>query len=202
MSTIVTQTKVITINAGDCFLLPSDAVIEAVSTDGAVTFSSDNCPALVNTLQTKTEAFTCYIALFAGPQTDGSWSSATQNLEPGNYFVEAIVINGVEYAIPAIQMGNTDDGPYDADGQVYNFTNFLKSGSNPLATLFGATITSEVNSDKGSSGSSENRGWSVKIVFQTVPSIGDNMFFKVRTQLVGQFESVPSTNIYVKVNAC
>lgn len=202
MSELVTKTKTITVNAGDCIILPSDAVIQAVSTDGSVSFSSENCPSLAATLTSKTEVFTCYQSIFAGPVSDsGTSDSATQNWEPGNFFVLGLMINGIEYLLDEIVMGNDDDGPYDSTSQNFNFSNFLKGSSNPFHALFSATIDSAVNEDSGGA-DNDNRGFTVRVNFETIPSIGNNMFFIVGTNLISQFGDITTSRMYVKANAC
>lgn len=90
MSTSNTAIKTITVTAGECFILPVDAKITSVIVDGAVTFSSDGCPALPAELTTKTTQRVCAALL-----TQEANGSGTPNYE--SVYLQGMRINGVNY---------------------------------------------------------------------------------------------------------
>lgn len=190
--------KTITINAGDCVILPSDASIQSVVVDGSVSFSSESCAPLVATIQSKVESYSTYRVIFTGPVSDSGLSGdATQNWEPGNYFLVGLRVGGVDYNIYEQDMGAEDNGPYATVDMNFKISQWLKSALNPFAPLFSATVDCAVTEDSSGSGN-DHRGWTVRCDFQTVPSIFNDMFFIVRTNVVSQFGDITSATAYLK----
>ena len=170
--------KSVTLAVGETFTLPPGAQI--VSASGGLESFTSTCPKPTNL-----ETPACYKFRFSGANHDNG-SDRTQNWEDqGNYFVEGILVNDVFYSFASSIQGLQSASAYQtAMNTITQFTG--------LFTNFGNTIGDE----------SRQGGWTNQVNFTTLPSIANNMSFRVRTRTEWQSPFTGSTYAYVKGDPC
>jgi hypothetical protein len=171
--------KSVTLIAGEQFTLPPGA--EIVSSTAGVDNIKSTCP-LPDTLETPV----CYKFRFSGADDDNSGDTENWEVDT-NFAVNGIVLSGIYYPFASVVPGS-----YPATTFQTEMTSL--PGFNGLFTSFSRTFA-------GSGGA--NRGWTNEVRFLTIPSVGDNLEFKISTRVEFQSPfSGTSTVAYVKGERC
>jgi hypothetical protein len=173
--------KSITLAAGEQFILPPGA--EIVATTNGLSDYTSTCPK-PSTL----ESFVCYKFKFSGAES--RIDRNTENWDDsGNFMVTGINVSGVYYPFASTLQG------YNVNRTSWETQMNGIPGFNGLFLFFNNPIEGEDNG--------RTRGWTLQISFNTLPSIGDNLEFKIstRTEFQGDF-SGQFTTAYVKGDVC
>lgn len=179
--------KSVTLNAGEQIILPPNAEIVSVSSDTALSFDS-GCDYNLG----QVESSACYNFRFSGPDGD-SVSSRRENWEgfgDDNFFVTGITVDDTYYPF-----GST----ITAD-QIVDWGTALNSISEFNGIFTNVTAVYDLDRSSGA-----NRGWTVRVSLNTIPSIAKTMFFNITTYVFDQEDAVPSgspTNAYVRAEPC
>lgn len=171
--------KSVTLIAGEQFTLPPGA--EIVSSTAGIDNIKSTC-AIPDTL----EVPVCYKFRFSGADNDNS--DDTENWEVDtNFAVNGIVLFGIYYPFALVVPGSYPAATFETEM-------ISLPGFDGLFTSFSRTF--------GGSGNAF-RGWTNEVRFLTIPSVGDNMEFKISTMVQYQspFSGTP-TIAYVKGERC
>jgi hypothetical protein len=169
--------KSVTLAVGETFTLPPGA--EIISSSGGLESFTSTCPKPTNL-----ETPACYKFRFSGANHD-TGSARQQNWEEVNYFVDGIFVNDIYYPFTSSIAGYTGASTFrTAMNSITQFTGIF--------TNFGNIIGDE----------SRQGGWTNQVNFTTIPSVGDNMYFKVRTGTQWQSPLNGNTDAYVKGDPC